>query len=161
MSYEFVGPERETVDGSRWRTVKIGDALYQVGVMRGSTRIRIAYKPRGQNMGYHWYGIVRDAKGKTLYDVRVGKGAGLLGILHDAGLVPLPLTPKRRAALEALRDGKLVAGRLPSVLVRMGLLRTATREEFEQRRKWFRLTEAGRAVLGLTADGGANERNEG
>ena len=85
-SFEFVGRERVQFS-DRWRTVRIGESTYQVGVVRGSTPIRIPYKPRGHNLGWHWFGVVRDERGREVFSAQVSKSAGVRGILVAAGLI--------------------------------------------------------------------------
>lgn len=84
--FEFVGPERKGLS-DRWRTVSVAGVQYQVGVVRGSHPIRIAFKPRGKNIGWHWFGVVRDAKGREVYSTQVNKSAGVRGLLIGAGLI--------------------------------------------------------------------------
>ena len=57
-----------------------------VGVERGK-RVRIAYKPRGRNIGYKWYGFVRDGKGHEIWSGLVTKSLGVNGVLKLAGLI--------------------------------------------------------------------------
>lgn len=84
--FEFVGPERQTFAGDRWRTVLVNGVQYQVGVVKGK-RVRIAYKPRGKNVGFWWHGEVRDSSGGCVWTARVTKSAGVRGILRAAGLI--------------------------------------------------------------------------
>lgn len=71
--------------GAYWK-VYVNGVLYQVARERGSRPIRIMYKPRGENIGYHWFGAVRDNRGRDLWTGRVLKSTGPLTMLHDAGL---------------------------------------------------------------------------
>jgi hypothetical protein len=87
VDFVFVGPERQGIS-SRWRTVRIGERAYQVGVERGNVPIRIPYRRRGGNVGWHWWGTVRDEKGKQVWHGQVNKNAGVRGILKAAGLIP-------------------------------------------------------------------------
>lgn len=82
-AFEFVGPERKGFS-DRWRTVRIGERTYQVGVERGNRSIRIPYR---KARGWHWYGVVRDEHGKQVWRGQVGKSAGVRGILKAADLI--------------------------------------------------------------------------
>jgi len=58
---------------------------YHVSVQQGK-RVRIAFKPRGKNIGYHWHGTVR-RDGKTIWEGRVPKSIGVRGLLAHAGVI--------------------------------------------------------------------------
>lgn len=60
--------------------------VYHVARTQGKM-VRIAFKPRGQNIGHHWLGAVRDEKGKDVWTARVTKSTGPLAMLHDAGII--------------------------------------------------------------------------
>lgn len=86
-TFEFVAPRHEYRFGNGWcRKVKVGDTEYLVGVERGKM-VRIAFKPKGQNRGFHWWGFVRTAKGKEIWGGRVPKTLGCRGLLIDAGII--------------------------------------------------------------------------
>jgi hypothetical protein len=70
----------------RYATVEVGGKRFFCGVERGKS-VRIAYKPRGKNRGFHWHGFVRDAQGKTIWSEQVSKSAGVRGLLRYAGLI--------------------------------------------------------------------------
>jgi hypothetical protein len=95
--FELVGPERKGIS-SRWRTVRIGERSYQVGVERGNVPIRIPYRRRGGNIGWHWWGTVRDEKGKQVWHGQVSKNAGVRGLLVAAELIPAPRQKGRSRA---------------------------------------------------------------
>jgi hypothetical protein len=87
-------------DNRYWK-VAVGLKVYYAGVERGRS-VRIAFKPRGENRGFHWHGFVRDEQGKTLVGDRVAKSTGLAHLLELAGLVPL-----RRSEMNKIHDGAL------------------------------------------------------
>lgn len=76
----------KSVFGDEHWIVIIEGRQYGVSRRRGQP-VRIAFKPRGQNRGYHWYGMVRESTGTMLHNARVFKSTGYLGILHDAGII--------------------------------------------------------------------------
>lgn len=76
---------REGMAGTYWR-VLVDGKLYHCANEQGKM-VRIAFKPRGQNRGFHWYGSVRDDAGKNIYSERVNKSTGPLAMLHDAGVI--------------------------------------------------------------------------
>ena len=81
------GPWRETPFGDRYASVTFADGRkFHVGIER-TKRVRIPYKPRGQNIGWRYAGWVRDANGKTLAADRVGGSLGVRGLLKMAGLL--------------------------------------------------------------------------
>jgi len=86
---QFVGPKREQSGfGPKgwWRDVEIDGTLYIVGITRGE-RVRIPYRPRGKNIGYKWYGVVREkATGKEVFSDRFPKSTGAVSLIHYAGL---------------------------------------------------------------------------
>ena len=86
-AFIFTSEKRETVSG--WsRTVKVGDQEYSVSVRRGKS-VRIPYKPRGKNRGWHWYGAVYriGANGGRVWDDRVPGSIGCRGLLIEAGVI--------------------------------------------------------------------------
>ena len=57
-------------------------------VHRRGKQVRIPYKPRGQNVGFHWYGEVYDREtAHCLWSGRVNKSTGVRGILRAAELI--------------------------------------------------------------------------
>jgi hypothetical protein len=80
---EFLGPKTESMSG--WsRKCRVNGVDYHVSVRRGRS-VRIAYKPRGQNRGWHWHGTVY-ADGRQLWADRVTKSIGVRGLLRCAGV---------------------------------------------------------------------------
>jgi hypothetical protein len=79
---EFTGDRIEKMSG--WsRTCRVNGVDYHVSVTRGKS-VRIAYKPRGQNRGWHWHGCVY-SNGRCLFAGRVTKSIGVRGLLIEAG----------------------------------------------------------------------------
>lgn len=73
------------------REVDVGDRRYKVTLRHGD-RVRIAYKPAGQNWGYRWIADVwradtREGEKSHVWDGEVTKSAGVRGILLAAGIV--------------------------------------------------------------------------
>jgi hypothetical protein len=84
------GPWREDAFGNRVASVTFADGRkFFVGVSKDKP-VRIAYKPRGQNRGWRWYGWVHDAAGKRLMGETVPGSLGVRGLLKLAGLLPAP-----------------------------------------------------------------------
>jgi hypothetical protein len=83
-----LGERRDYLHGRGWcRKVSVDGVEYMVGVEQGK-RVRIAFKPRGpEGWGHHWYGFVRDAQGKRLWQGRVDKSTGARGLLSFARLI--------------------------------------------------------------------------
>lgn len=87
---EFTTDKRETLWG--WsRNAKVNGVEYAVSVKRGKS-VRIAFKPRGQNRGWHWHGEVYRIHSPTLgggyvWSGRVPKSIGVRGLLAEAGVV--------------------------------------------------------------------------
>jgi hypothetical protein len=83
----FTSAKREDVSG--WsRNVMVGDQEYAVSVRRGKS-VRIPYKPRGKNRGFHWHGSVYKI-GKNCGQVwsdRVPGSIGCRGLLIEAGVI--------------------------------------------------------------------------
>lgn len=76
-----------------WVIMRDGRIL-TVGVTRGKS-VRIAYKPRGENRGYHWHGFATllvpehcDLYRKGDIPTRVTKNIGVRGLLKEVGLLP-------------------------------------------------------------------------
>lgn len=85
--YSFLEPRHDYKSGLGWsRKVDVCGTEYLVGVERGKP-VRIAYKPRGQNRGYWWYGFVRTSDGRTIWTDGEPKSIGVRGILRDAGII--------------------------------------------------------------------------
>lgn len=84
MRIEFTTERTENPFGGWARNVRVGDVEYQVSVRRGKS-VRIPYKPRGQNRGWHWHGSVY-AGGKCLWSGRVPGSIGCRGLLEEAGV---------------------------------------------------------------------------
>ena len=83
MKIEFTSDRLERFDG--WaRRCRVGGVEYQVSVRRGK-RVRIAFKPRGQNWGFHYDGTVY-ADGRRLWSDRVPGSIGVRGLLLRAGV---------------------------------------------------------------------------
>lgn len=82
----FTSDKREMPCGGWCRNVEVGGTRYCVGVERGK-RVRIPYKPRGHNMGYQWWGFVRDTNGRDVWSDRVVGSIGARGVLKLAGLI--------------------------------------------------------------------------
>ncbi len=83
----FTSEKKENFSG--WsRTVKIGEQEYSVSMRRGKM-VRIRYKPRGQNKGFHWYGSVYKIGSNhgLVWEGRVPGSLGVRGILIDAGVI--------------------------------------------------------------------------
>jgi hypothetical protein len=81
------GPWRETPTGNRYASVTFDDGRkFFVGVERAK-RVRIAFKPRGQNWGWRYYGFVNDATGKCVAGDTVPGSLGVRGLLKLAGLL--------------------------------------------------------------------------
>jgi len=84
----FTSEKRENFGGGWYRTVKVGDQEYSVAVKRGKM-VRIPYKPRGKNYGYHWYGSVYKISTNSgrVWEGRVAKSAGVRGMMIEAGII--------------------------------------------------------------------------
>jgi hypothetical protein len=73
-----------TEPSGEWsQKVEVDGAEYTVGVSKGK-RVRIAYSAK---WGNHWYGFVRDTKGKELWSERVNKSTGAKAMLEYASLI--------------------------------------------------------------------------
>jgi hypothetical protein len=81
---EFTGDKIERMDG--WsRNCRVSGVDYSVSVRRGKS-VRIPYKPRGQNRGWHWHGAVYQ-NGQCLWSDRVPGSIGVRGLLLEAGVL--------------------------------------------------------------------------
>jgi hypothetical protein len=88
-------PKHEYALGAGWsRKVTVDGVVYIVGVERGKS-VRIAFKPKGQNKGFQWWGFVRDAAGKHLWEGDVPKTFGVRGLLTAARIVDHRCKPGR------------------------------------------------------------------
>lgn len=74
----------------RWRDVHAHES-HRARRERGR-KVRIAFKPRGQNVGWRYVGFVRDARGREVWADRVCGTLGARGLLRRAGLLPSPDT---------------------------------------------------------------------
>lgn len=87
---EFTSAKLERFDG--WaRNCRVDGVEYQVSVRRGKS-VRIPYKPRGQNKGWHWHGTVY-SEGRHLWSDRVPGSIGVRGLLLEAGVFDEPDEP--------------------------------------------------------------------
>ena len=65
------------------RKVEYQGAVYYCSVYAGM-RVRIPYKPRGQNIGYRWYcNVVRENE-RSLYNGPCNKSTGCRGMIEYA-----------------------------------------------------------------------------
>jgi hypothetical protein len=86
-TFTFTSEKRETFGG--WsRNVRVGDQEYSCSIRRGKA-VRIRYKPRGQNIGFHWYGAVYKVGGNggRVWEDRVPGSLGCRGLLIEAGIL--------------------------------------------------------------------------
>ena len=81
---EFITDRRESVFGGWYRNCKVDGIEYQCSVKRGKS-VRIPFKPRGQNRGFHWHGSVYSG-GKCLWAGRVPGSIGVRGLLIEADI---------------------------------------------------------------------------
>jgi hypothetical protein len=78
---KFTSEKRETFAG--WsRNCRLNGVDYSVSVKRGKA-VRIAFKPRGKNRGWHWHGAVY-SNGRCVWSGRVPGSIGVRGLLHEA-----------------------------------------------------------------------------
>jgi hypothetical protein len=85
--FAFTSERRDTVGG--WsRCVRVGEQEYAVSVKRGKS-VRIPYKPRGKNRGWHWHGAVYriGANAGFVWQDRVPGSIGCRGLLIEAGVI--------------------------------------------------------------------------
>ncbi len=85
-AYSFDGAVRDQGDGSWHRNVIVNGWRYTCGVEKGK-RVRIRFKPQGQNVGNEWWGIVRDQACRVVWSGKVGRTLGVRGLLIRAGLL--------------------------------------------------------------------------
>ena len=71
--------------GTYW-TVLVDGAQYRLTHEKGK-HVRIAYKPRGENVGFHWFGSVYGPDGQRVYRARVNKSTGPYRMLLNAGVI--------------------------------------------------------------------------
>ena len=86
-AFTFISPVHKydcNLGWSRW--VQVEGKNYCVGVERGR-RVRIAFKPSGKNVGYRWYGFVRNVNGNEIWSCEVCKSLGVKGLLTAAKLI--------------------------------------------------------------------------
>ena len=86
--FTFTSERRDNLFGGWSRTVKIGDQEYSCSVRRGKS-VRIPYKPRGQNRGWHWHGAVFriGTNSGEVWSDRVPGSIGCRGLLIEAGVL--------------------------------------------------------------------------
>lgn len=90
IGFVFVNERHDYAHNAGWsRRVRVGETEYVVGVERGR-KVRIAFKPCGQNVGWRYVGFVRDARGREVWADRVCGTLGARGLLRRAGLLPSP-----------------------------------------------------------------------
>lgn len=85
--FTFTSERREDISG--WaRNVRVGEQEYCVSVRRGKS-VRIRYKPRGQNKGWHWHGSVYRIGNNAghVWTDRVPGSLGCRGLLIEAGVI--------------------------------------------------------------------------
>jgi hypothetical protein len=82
---EFLNEKRENPFGGWSRRCRVAGVEYQVSIERGKA-IRIPYKPRGENKGFHWHGTVY-SNGQIIWHDRVSKSVGVRGLLAYAGIL--------------------------------------------------------------------------
>jgi hypothetical protein len=85
MKIEFTSPKRDSFLGDWSRDCRVAGVDYQVAVRRGS-RVRIPYKPVGQNIGFKYNGTVYSG-GRCLWSGRVIGSLGVRGLLLKAGVI--------------------------------------------------------------------------
>lgn len=79
----FTTDRIERMDG--WsRNCRVAGVEYCCSVRRGKS-VRIRYKPRGKNRGWHWHGNVY-SNGRCLWSDRVPGSIGVRGLLIEAGV---------------------------------------------------------------------------
>lgn len=83
----FTGERREGI--GKWsRTVRVGEQEYACSV-RQTKRVRIAFKPRGENWGWQYEGAVYriGSNHGLVWCDRVGGTIGCRGLLIAAGIL--------------------------------------------------------------------------
>lgn len=87
IKFTFTSDKNESRFGMSWsRSVEIEGVIYRCFVKRGK-RVRIPFKPRGENIGFKWYGCVYDINNKRVWSGNVPKSQGCRGLLLKAGLL--------------------------------------------------------------------------
>jgi hypothetical protein len=87
VKIEFLEPVRRDKFSAAWsRKVRVNGVEYYCSLSQGR-HVRIAYKPRGQNIGHHWHGHVVRVGGGEIWSDRVSKSAGCKSMLEAALLV--------------------------------------------------------------------------
>lgn len=84
---EFTSDKRETFNG--WnRSVNVDGVEFCVSVQRGKS-VRIPFKPRGKNRGWHWNGAVyrMGPGGGYVWTGRVPGTIGVRGLLIEADII--------------------------------------------------------------------------
>lgn len=82
----YLEPKRVHPMGGWKRKVSVAGVVYYVGIEQGR-RVRIAYKPRGENWGHLWYGSVYTEDGCKLWGANVPGSLGVRGLLTEAGVI--------------------------------------------------------------------------
>src|SRR5262245_35862128 len=82
MKIEFTTEQRVDLFDDWSRCCRVDGIEYSVFVKRGKS-VRIPYKPRGQNKGWQWNGVVYSA-GKQIWAGRVPGSIGVRGLLLRA-----------------------------------------------------------------------------
>lgn len=76
-----LGEKRVLPNGGWVREATLAGVTYRASVMPGQ-RVRLLYRPRG-SYGNRWSGRVVGPNGETVFEGRVGKTAGVTGMLAD------------------------------------------------------------------------------
>lgn len=81
-----LSPKNVSIRGwSRKATLDDG-RVFWISVTRGK-RVRIPFKPRGQNIGFHWHAHVQEYPKDHHWAGRVTKSLGVRGCLIEAGVI--------------------------------------------------------------------------
>lgn len=84
MAEIVIGPKTSKM--SSWSRLCSVDGVEYYVLHEQGKRVRIPYKPRPHNYGFHWFGnIYKD--GKRLWRGQVQKSTGARGILKAAGII--------------------------------------------------------------------------
>ena len=109
--------DRHGPGGEMYWKVEVDGNVYFIARTRGSKAIHIMYKPRGENIGWHWYGAVRDAKGKDVWTGQVNKSTGPLAMLRYAAIISwqweVDAIEQKEQCLRAEADAEWNARNLP------------------------------------------------
>lgn len=84
--FTFTSEKRENLFGEWSRVCTVDGQEYSVFMRKGKF-VRIPYKPRGKNHGWHWHGVVYQKDKGQIWTGRVPKSIGVRGILLCAGLI--------------------------------------------------------------------------